>query len=211
MRTLVVTCLAAGLVAPSTVSAQWGMAAEIGVARFGGSSRDTSGTTVGPYRPTTFELRLDRGLGPARVAVAVLHARTGIAGERPGLAVVQYDIASLWEIAPQLSFRLARFGVGVDVRLEAGPAVQRWDVDGASRTRVAARAAAALEWPLARGLSGSPRVSGLVSGSVFDAAETPAGVERRATRRLGVAIGLRYGWQRKKTTAARVIPRAVFF
>jgi len=194
MRTLVVTCLAAGLVAPSTVSAQWGMAAEIGVARFGGSSRDTSGTTVGPYRPTTFELRLDRGLGPARVAVAVLRARTGIAGERPGLAVVQYDIASLWEIAPQVSFRLARFGVGVDVRLEAGPAVQRWDVDGASRTRVAARAAAALEWPLARALSGSLRVSGLVSGSVFDAAETPAGVERRATRRLGVAIGLRYGW-----------------
>ena len=192
MRTLVVTCLAAGLVAPSTVSAQWGMAAEIGVARFGGSSRDTSGTTVGPYRPTTFELRLDRGLGPARVAVAVLRARTGIAGERPGLAVVQYDIASLWEIAPQVSFRLARFGVGVDVRLEAGPAVQRWDVDGASRTRVAARAAAALEWPLARALSGSLRVSGLVSGSVFDAAETPAGVERRATRRLGVAVGLRF-------------------
>src|SRR5438309_1956496 len=147
MRTLVVTCLAAGLVAPSTVSAQWGMAAEIGVARFGGSSRDTSGTTVGPYRPTTFELRLDRGLGPARVAVAVLRARTGIAGERPGLAVVQYDIASLWEIAPQVSFRLARFGGGVDVRLEAGPAVQRWDVDGASRTRVAARAAAALAPP----------------------------------------------------------------
>ena len=194
MRKLVVTCLAAGLVAPSTVSAQWGIAAEIGVARFGGSSRDTSGTTVGPYRPTTFELRLDRALGPARVAVAVLRARTGIAGERPGLAVVQYDIASLWEIAPQVSFRLARFGVGVDARLEAGPAVQRWDVDGASRTRVAARAAAALEWPLARALSGSLRVSGLVSGSVFDAAETPAGVERRATRRLGVAIGLRYGW-----------------
>ena len=192
MRKLVVTCLAAGLVAPSTVSAQWGMAAEIGVARFGGSSRDTSGTTVGPYRPTTFELRLDRGLGPARVAVAVLHARTGIAGERPGLAVVQYDIASLWEIAPQVSFRLACFGVGVDVRLEAGPAVQRWDVDGASRTRVAARAAAALEWPLARALSGSLRVSGLASGSVFDAAETPAGVERRATRRLGVAVGLRF-------------------
>src|SRR5947209_844390 len=194
MRKLVVTCLAAGLVAPSTVSAQWGIAAEIGVARFGGSSRDTSGTTVGPYRPTTFELRLDRALGPARVAVAVLRARTGIAGERPGLAGVQYDIASLWEIAPQVSFRLARFGVGVDARLEAGPAVQRWDVDGASRTRVAARAAAALEWPLARALSGSLRVSGLASGSVFDAAETPAGVERRATRRLGVAIGLRYGW-----------------
>jgi MoxR-like ATPase len=98
----------------------------------------------------------------------------------------------LWEIAPQLSLRLARFGVGVDVRLEAGPAVQLWDVAGVGRTRVAARAAAALEWPLAQALSGSLRVSGLVSGSVFDAGETPPDVERRATRRLGVAVGARY-------------------
>ena len=193
MRMRSAAWLIVGLAAPGAVSAQWGIAAEIGVARFGGSSRDTSGTTVGPYRPTTFELRLDRGLGPARVALAVLRARTGIAGEQQGVAVVQYDIASLWEIAPQVSFRLARFGVGVDVRLEAGPAVQLWDVAGVSRTRVAARAAAALEWPLARALSGSLRVSGLVSGSVFDAGETPPDVERRATRRFGVAVGLRYG------------------
>ena len=192
MRMRTAAWLIVGLAAPGVVSAQWGIAAEIGVARFGGSSRDTSGTTVGPYRPTTFELRLDRGLGPARVAVAVLRASTGIAGEQQGVAVVQYDMASLWEIAPQVSFRLARFGVGVDVRLEAGPAVQLWDVAGVSRTRVAARAAAALEWPLARALSGSLRVSGLVSGSVFDAGETPPDVERRATRRFGVAVGARY-------------------
>jgi len=174
------------------VSAQWGIAAEIGVARFRGSSRDTSGTTVGPYRPTTVELRLDRGLGSARVALALLYAKTGIAGEQPGLAVVQYDLASLWEVAPQVSFRLARFGAGVDVRLEAGPAVQLWTVDGASRTRVAAQTAAALEWPLAESLTGSLRVSGVLSGSIFNADEPPPEVERRATRRLGVAIGARY-------------------
>ena len=192
MRTLVAACLVAGLVVPGTVSAQWGIAAEIGVARFGGSSRDTSGTTVGPYRPTTVELRLDRGLGSARVALALLYAKTGIAGEQPGLAVVQYDLASLWEVAPQVSFRLARFGAGVDVRLEAGPAVQLWTVDGASRTRVAAQTAAALEWPLAGSLTGSLRVSGVLSGSIFNADEPPPEVERRATRRLGVAIGARY-------------------
>src|SRR5947208_1957339 len=133
MRTLVAARLVAGLVVPGTVSAQWGIAAEIGVARFGGSSRDTSGTTVGPYRPTTVELRLDRGRGFARVALALLYAKTGIAGEQPGLAVVQYDLASLWEVAPQVSLRLARFGAGVDVRLEAGPAIQLWTVDGDSR------------------------------------------------------------------------------
>jgi len=193
MRTLAATCIAVGLaVAPRPSSAQWGVAVEIGVARFGGSSRDTSGTTVGPYRPTTFELRADRGLGPARVALAVLYAKTGIAGEQPGLAVVQYDIASLWEVAPQMSFLLARFGVGVDVRLEAGPALQLWNLDGASRTRLGGRAAAVVEWPLARDLTGSLRVSGVSSESVFDAADTPSGVERRATRRFGVAVGLRY-------------------
>jgi hypothetical protein len=193
MRMLTAAYLIAGLAAPGAVSAQWGIAAEIGVARFGGSSRDTSGTVVGPYRPTTFELRLDRALGSARAGVAVLHAKTGIAGEQPGLAVVQYDIASVWEIAPQASFRLARFGVGVDLRLEAGPAVQLWTLDRDHRTRVAARTAAALEWPLARALTGALRVSGVLSGSVFDAGETPAGVERRATRRVGVAVGIRYG------------------
>ena len=192
MRTFAATWLVAGLVTPVAVSAQWGVGAEIGVARYGGSSRDTTGTTVGPYRPTTFELRLDRALGPARVAVVVLRAKTGLAGEQPGLAVVQYNVASLWEIAPQLSVHVARFGVGVDARLEAGPAVQWWKIDGDGRTRVAARGAAALEWPLARGLTGSLRVSGLVSGSVFDAGETPEGVELHATRRLGVAIGARY-------------------
>jgi hypothetical protein len=193
MRTLAATCVVVGLaVAPRPVSGQWGIAAEIGVTRFGGSSRDTSGTTVGPYRPTTFELRLDRGLGALRGTVAVLYAKTAFAGEQPGLAVVQTDFASVWEIAPQLSFRLARFGVGVDVRLEAGPAIQRWSLDAERRTRLAGRGAAALEWPLARALTGSLRVSGVVSGSVFDAGDVPAGVERRATRRLGVAVGLRY-------------------
>ena len=193
MRTLAATCIAVGLaVAPRPSSAQWGIGVEIGVARFGGSSRDTSGTTVGPYRPTTFELRADRGLGPARVVLAVLYAKTGIAGEQPGVVVVQYDAASFWEIAPQLSLRLARFGAGVDVRLEAGPAIQLWDLEGDSRTRAAARTTAALEWPLARALTGSLRVSATLSGSVFDQADTPGGVERRATRRFGVAVGLRY-------------------
>ena len=193
MRTLAATCIAVGLaVAPRPSSAQWGIAAEIGVACFAGSSRDSSGVTVGPYRPTTFELRVDARLGPPRVAIVVLYAKTGIAGEQPGLAVVQYDIASLWEVSPQVSFLLARFGVGVDVRLEAGPALQLWNLDGESRTRLGGRAATVVEWPLARDLTGSLRVSGVSSESVFDAADTPSGVERRATRRFGVAVGLRY-------------------
>jgi hypothetical protein len=70
--------------------------------------------------------------------------------------------------------------------------VDLWKVEGDTRTRVGGRAAAAVEWPIARALTGSLRVSGVLTGSVFDATEVPDGVERVATRRVAVAIGLRY-------------------
>ena len=175
---LLVLCLTLG---PRVAAGQWGISAEIGVARFGGTSRDSSGATVGPYRPTTFALRLDRPLGRTRVAVDILYAKTGLAGEGQGVALVQYGVGSLWEIAPELSLGVARFGAGVEARVEAGPAFDLWDFDGEQRNR-----------PLARALTGSLRVSGVLSASVFDAADAPSGVERRATRRFGVALGLRY-------------------
>src|SRR3989442_2085662 len=109
------------------VAAQWSVSAELGVARFGGTSRDSAGATVGPYRPTTFELRLERGAGHARVAVGVLHANTGLVAEGQGVAVVQYGIGSLWEIAPEGSLRVTRFGVGPQAPLATGPAFHPCD------------------------------------------------------------------------------------
>ena len=194
MRTLAATLVVVAVAAGPwcRLQGQWAIAADIGVARFGGTSRDSAGATVGPYRPTTFGLRLERGLGRARVAVGVLHAETGLVADGQGVAVVQYGIGSLWEIAPEISFGVARFGTGVEARVEAGPAVDLWNFDGEQRNRVGGRVAAVLEWPLARALMGSLRVSGVLSGSVFDAADAPGGVERRATRRFGVEVGLRY-------------------
>jgi len=193
MRMFPVASLLLGLtLTPRPAAAQWGLGAEIGVARFGGTSRDTNGTRVAPYRPTTLALRVDRALGFTRVALAVLYAKTGFAGEQDNLAVVQYDAGSFWELAPDASVRVARFGAGAEARLEAGPVVELWDVGGESRSRVGGRVAGAVEWPIARALTGSLRVSGVMTGSVFDGEEVPPGVELLATRRLAVAIGLRY-------------------
>ena len=193
MRRLPGTLALLGLtLGASPAAAQWGVSAELGVARFGGTSRDSSGATVGPYKPTTLGLRVDRAAGSARVALGVLYAKTGLAAEGQGVAVVQNDIGSLWEIAPELSLRVARFGTGIEARLDAGPTIDFWNFDGERRNRVGGRAALVAEWPLARALAGSLQVSGMLSGSVFDAADTPSGVERRATRRFGVAVGLRY-------------------
>ena len=195
MHALTVTLFAVTLSAAAAVplSGQWEVSAEIGVARFGGSSRDSTGTRVGPYRPTTLALSLGREVGRARVSLTVLHAKTGLAAEGPTVAVVQYDLGSLWEVAPEFAIVVARFGAGVAARVEAGPAFDFWNFDGEHRNRVGGRAGVTLEWPLARALIGSLRVGGVLTGSVFDPADVPAGVERLATRRLAVAIGLRYG------------------
>jgi len=194
MRTLAGTLVVVALAAAPwcQLPAQWGISADIGVARFGGTARDSSGATVGPYRPMTFGLRLDRAVGSARLELGVLYAKTGLVAEGQGVAVVQYNLGSLWEITPEVSLRVARFGTGVEARVEAGPAIDLWNFDGERRSRVGGRAAAALEWPLAGALTGSLRVSGMVSESVFDAADIPSGTERRATHRFGVAVGLRY-------------------
>src|SRR5207249_1141502 len=157
-------------------AAQWGVSLELGVARFGGTSRDSSGATVGPYRPTTFGLRLDRAVGFARVALGVLYAKTGLAAEGQSVAVVQYDLGSLWEIAPELSLRVARFGTGIEARVDAGPTIDFWYFDGERRNRVGGRAAAVAEWPLAYAFTGSLRVSGILSGPAFGAAGAARGV-----------------------------------
>jgi hypothetical protein len=193
MRSLIASLSTLALtLAPCEVSvAQWGLSTEIGVARFGGTGRDTSGIAVGPYRPTTFGLRVDREAGPVRVAVVALYAQTGIAGVKDNLAVVDYNAASLLEVAPEVSLRLARLGAGAVARLEGGPAVDVWEVDGETRTRVGARAALALECPLGGRFVGSVRATGVLSGSIIDPDETANGVERHATRRGGVSIGLR--------------------
>ena len=193
MQRLVVTLLLLGLgpgAAPAAV--QWGLSAEIGVAGFSGTSRDSSGATVGPYRPTTFGVRVDREAGRVRVALNLLYAQPGLAGKQGNALFVQCGVISLWEIAPEVSLRVAHFGTGVEARVEAGPAIDLWQVNDEQRHRVGAHAGLALEWPVARSLIGSLRAGGVSSRSMVDPADVPAGVERRPTRRFGVAVGLRY-------------------
>src|SRR2546428_405719 len=87
------------------VAAQWSVSAELGVARFGGTSRDSAGATVGPYRPTTFELRLERGAGRARVAVGGLPANTGLGAGGQGVTGEQDGDGSPWGTGPGGSLR----------------------------------------------------------------------------------------------------------
>ncbi len=195
MRALTRTLVQLGLAAASSpgLAAQWGVSAEIGVARFGGTARDTSGTTVGPYRPTTFACRLDRQFGAVRGGISLLYAHPGLAGQQRDLAVVFYDGTSLVEVGPEVSIGFARFATGAVVRVEGGPVLDLWDVDGeTSRTRVGAHAGLALEWPLSSRFTGTVRARGALTGSMMNADEQSTNFERHATRRFGVSLGLRY-------------------
>jgi hypothetical protein len=193
MHRLPVVLLGLGLaLGPSVATAQWGASLEIGAARFSGTARDSNGATVGPHRPTTFTLRLDRGEGTVRLALSALYAEPGLAAQQGDLAFVQYGVFSLLEIAPEIAVRVLRFGAGVEARVEAGPALDLWNFDGEQRNRIGVRGGVALAWPLARSLSGSLRVTGGWTRSMVDPGDVPDSVARVSTRRFGVAIGLRY-------------------
>ncbi len=173
--------LSLAIAAPGPLAGQWTVALEVGVARFGGTSRDSSGASVRPYRPTTFGVRVDRGWGATRIALAVLYAQTGLAGEGNGVAFVDYGAASLLELAAEVSIRVARFGAGVEARVEGGPALDVWTISGSdTRTRLGGLAGLALEWPLGGRFTGSLRATGALSESTFNPDEIPAGVERLA-------------------------------
>src|SRR5690349_516680 len=113
MWRLAVTLILLGLAqGAAPAAAQWSLSAEIGVAGFSGTSRDSSGASVGPFRPTTFGIQVDRETGRVRLAAMVLYAAPGLAGRQGDELFVQYGVISLWEIAPTLSVRVARFGTG---------------------------------------------------------------------------------------------------
>jgi hypothetical protein len=171
------------------------MGLAVGEMRFSGASVDTAaGSSVSqrPYRPTTLELRVDRGFGRIGLGLGLLYASPGLAQEDAELAVVLKDAFDWLEIAPEASFRLVRKGAGVAVRAHAGPIVDLWDLGDESRSLVGAQAALSVDAPLFGRLTGSVRAGAAVTRSLFQAGEPPPGFETRAMWRRSLSLGLRY-------------------
>src|SRR6266550_4742265 len=142
-----------------------------------------SGLQLDRERPEQRDERLDHLGNEVNLKLPAILALFSLTLGAPG-------VAAQWSVSAELG--VARFGAGLKARVAAGPAFDLWNFDGEQRNRVGGRATAVVEWPLARALMGSLRVSGVWSGSVLDPGDAPSGVERRATRRFGVALGLRY-------------------
>lgn len=184
---------------PAMLSAQaeGGITVEAGWAGFAGTTRDSStpgsGTSARPSRAARFGVRVAREFGRLGVALGFGYASTGLTEEGPDAAVVVHDLLTLYEIAPQVSLRVAHLSSGTTLRVHAGPVYDVWAVkDDNTRSRWGAGAAASVAFPLAGRWAGALRADAVVTPCVFDEGEPPAQFERRATWRTGVSVGLQY-------------------
>lgn len=184
---------------PGAAHAQWSARLELGAIAFSGASHDTSGSVppadFRPYHSTTVQVGVERRWGTLGAAVDVLHGAPGVALESDKTVFVAKDLLAFWEIALEVSLRLAGTGTGtgtgLTMRAQIGPLVDIWLPNGAaSLTRAGARAGLSLEWPFGARITGSVRAALALSGSPFRPEDLPSRFEVRPLWRRGVAGGV---------------------
>jgi hypothetical protein len=196
LRALPVALLLISCGAARPLAAQWNLGIELAATRYGGSSHDTSNSHVAsqgrPGDATAISLRVGRNWRRYSVALRASYAKPGLAVAGNNINLTDKTTGDLLEVVPLVSTRVGGIGPSGAVRLELGPALHLWNLDGDMRTRVGALGAAAYEWPVAGRFSGNVRLEGVLSPSWFDQGDVPPEFERRVTWRYGVGLGLRY-------------------
>lgn len=195
MRAIVGLVLLAIAGAPRPSAAQWWVGLEAGTGQYRGTTRNTSGSSpsyLRPDRATLVGLRLSRQWAGVSATLRAWTGTPGIAGVAPGLTLTDRMTGRLLEIAPILGVTMTRIGATGALAVELGPVLDIWDIGSEMRPRVAGLGGLAYQWPIAGRFGGSIRAEVTLGSSVFDADELPPELERRATWRYGVALGLRY-------------------
>ena len=182
------------IAAPFPAGAQWTLSAGIRAPRFsGGATEPATGRSLLPYRPTMWEVGLERARGSVELGLRLRYASSSLALEGDEAVAVVKDALSVYGIDPEVSFRLGRPGPGVAVRAYAGPTLDIWTLpDAGSRVRLGASAALGLEIPFGRRWAGVARVGGAVTASPFDKEDLEVGLERRTLWRREASATLRY-------------------
>ena len=188
--------LALVAVAATPAPAQWNLGFEMSTTHYRGSSRastDTGGpTTVRPANATSFGIRVDRAIGRARLGLQTSYARVGLTAAAPNLTLTDNSTGRLLEEQLLVNVQVVGIGSSGAVRLELGPSLHLWKSEDEMRSRGGAVAATAYEWAVARRVSGAIRIEAILSKSWFDPGDLPSELQRRATWRYGVGLGLRY-------------------
>ena len=184
------------LILARPAAAQWDVGLELRTTHFRASSHDTSGSS-GPtnFRPgdaTTIGLRMNHGIGRARVDLLASYGKAGLTATGPGLTLTDKTAGQLYEAEMLVNFQVAGIGSSGAIRAELGPSLHLWKSGDENRTRLGGVTALGYEWPVTRRFSGAIRLEGIFSKSWFDAGDLPPEYERQVTWRYGVGLGLRY-------------------
>jgi hypothetical protein len=188
--------LALWLFAAAPLAAQWSVGAEVGMLRFWGTSIDTvtpgDPSRARPSPSTSYAVRVQRQVGRIGLGIGVLYSKGGAGVEQGSVAIDEKGLLKLYEVAPEVSFLVAKPGPGGGLRLRVGPMYDRWSLKGGTNPRrVGAHAAVSLDWPLGGRWTGSLEGGAAVSAGVFEEEDLPPEYVRRATWWRSISTGVR--------------------
>jgi hypothetical protein len=180
-------------VVASGLSAQWGIATGVRAPRFTGAAVEpATGRSLRPYRPTMWEVGLDRMGRLVGVGLRLNYASSSLAFEGEDALTAVKDALEIYGIDPEVSVRVCRVGPEGVLRLSAGPLVEVWKLpDAGSRLRVGFGGSVGVDVPLGGRWVGSARVGGAVTpSSPFTAEDLDPALEPRALWRREASASL---------------------
>jgi hypothetical protein len=195
------TCARAALISlllslpASSLIAQWGVATGIRAPRFsGGAVEPATGRSLRPYRPTMWEVEVDRTGHRVGVGLRLNYASSSLALEGDDALAAVKDALEVYGIDPEVSVRLTQVGPQGLVRLYAGPLFEVWKLpDVGSHLRLGFGASVGLEMPFGGRWVGSARLGGAVTpSSPFTEDDLDPSLEPRALWRREASAALHY-------------------
>jgi hypothetical protein len=174
---------------------QWGVATGIRAPRFsGGAVEPATGRSLRPYRPTMWEVGVDRTGRRVGVGLRLNYASSSLALEGDDALAAVKDALEVYGIDPEISVRLTEVGPQGLVRLYAGPLFEVWKLpDVGSHVRIGFGASVGLEVPFGGRWVGSARLGGAVTpSSPFTEDDLDPELEPRALWRREASAALHY-------------------
>jgi hypothetical protein len=176
----------------------WGLSPEISTVWFGAGARNPSdGFSVGPGPGTAVGIAASRNAGAVRIGLRFFRVESGLRVAGDGVTLTADDAGfTLYELAPEVGFRLLRLGsAGAGIHIAGGPILDLWTWEDADdRTRAGGRVRLGLESPISAAWTAGAWLEGAGSGSLFDEGDLPAGYERQSLLRGRVGLEVRYGF-----------------
>jgi hypothetical protein len=179
----------------SDLIGQWGVATGVRAPRFsGGAVEPATGRSLRPYRPTMWEVGVDRMGRRVGVGLRLNYASSSLALEGDDALAAVKDALEVYGIDPEISVRLTQVGPQGLVRLYAGPLFEVWKLpDVGSHLRMGFGASVGLEMPLGGRWVGSARLGGAVTpSSPFTEDDLDPSLEPRALWRREASAALHY-------------------